>query len=130
MDIPFACQDDAGGGGAHDLLKKRVTQCALSRICGVCGESLDRPVHFVGSPTELGRNEFHFPPMHLRCVDVLIAAYDGVPLPGQDEVPSEWVVVTTSGFEFVRAQSWEFDRRPRFSPNSVIGERQVPAEAR
>ena len=58
-DLPFASMGDLGLVQA-----KRLTQCALSRICGVCGESLARPVAFLGSETEAERNEFHFPPTH------------------------------------------------------------------
>ena len=39
--------------------------------------------------------------------------------------PDSWVLVTTSGFEFVRpTPEWD-DRRPVFAPNSVIAQRQV-----
>ena len=55
----------AWGDSLDDLVGKRVTQCALSRICGVCGEPLGRPIAFVGTPREVGRNAFHYPP-HAR----------------------------------------------------------------
>lgn len=97
----FAC-DEAG-----ELVKARVTQCALSRICGVCGRSLGRPVHLVGTPAERDRAAFHFPPVHAECVP-------RVPVDG----PVETVV--TSGFEFVRPERSWTDRRPVFSPNSVL----------
>ena len=61
-DIPFASMGDLG------LDRRKVTQCALSRICGVCGESLARPVAFLGSVEEADRNAFHFPPSHIECV--------------------------------------------------------------
>lgn len=96
----FAYEDGA-------LAKRRVTQCALSRICGVCGRSLERPVHFVGTTQEEGRNAFHFPPVHEGCADA-------VPVEG------ERVTLSTSGFEFVRPERSWADPRPVFSPNSVI----------
>ena len=67
-DIPFASMGDLG------LDKRKVTQCALSRICGVCGESLGRPVAFLGTPEEAGRNEFHFPPAHVACAEAALGA--------------------------------------------------------
>jgi len=104
--VPFAW-----GAGLDDLVGRRVTQCALSRICGVCGESLGRPVAFVGTPREVGRNAFHLPPMHASCAETLRLRPDGDP---------SWQVVLTSGFEFVRAERNEVDRRPTFRPNSLL----------
>ena len=89
------------------LTKKWVTQCALSRICGVCGESLGRPIAFRGTVDEVGRNAFHLPPMHLACAASL----------GER---AETELVTTAGFEFVRPTSYDDDRRPTFQPNSLL----------
>ncbi len=115
--VPFACAYDDGRAGLSLLNKARVTQCALSRICGVCGGGLDRPVAFVGTPDEEGRNAFHFPPLHVGCAATLVAALreHDVPVPGQ-QTPTEPVVVTCSGFEFVRPTAADLDRRPVFAP--------------
>jgi len=83
-----------------------VTRCALSRICGVCAEPLGRPIAFVGSAEEVGRNAFHLPPLHLDCAQVLVG--------------EATQVVTTSGFEFVRPAKEDLDRRPTFQPNSLL----------
>ena len=85
-----------------------VTQCALSRICGECGDSLGRPVAFVGTVDERARNAFHLPPLHEACARAVRdrEAYD--------------VVVRTSGFEFVRPTRDDLDRSPRFEPNSLL----------
>ena len=83
-----------------------VTQCALSRICGGCAQSLDRPIAFVGTPDEIARNAFHLPPMHVACAQLLVDA--------------STQVVTTAGFEFVRPAKEDLDRRPRFEPNSLL----------
>jgi len=120
--LPFASMGDLG------LDKAKVVQCALSRVCGVCGESLSRPVAFVGSLEESGRNAFHFPPTHVDCAQIALDTWGGnAAALGHPQAPSDWAVVTTSGFEFVRAtEEWE-DRRPVFSPNSRLEERRVPA---
>lgn len=127
--VPFACGTPdmpppawTGGPSARSLDHRRVTQCALSRVCGVCGASLGRPLTLVGSADEVGRNAFHFPPSHLRCVEELLAAYAGVETPvlGQPGPVLDWQVVTTGGFEFVRPEGYEEDRRVVFAPNSVI----------
>jgi hypothetical protein len=121
-EIPFASMGDLG------LDKRKVTQCALSRICGVCGESLARPVVFLGSVVEADRNEFHFPPTHQSCAEVALETWGGDETAslGHPSPPEGWALVTTSGFEFVRpTPEWD-DRRPVFSPNSVIEDRRLP----
>ena len=127
--VPFACGTDTGYGdpgstpSSRHLDKRRVTQCALSRICGVCGSGLGRPIAFIGSSLEVGRNAFHFPPAHVECAEALLAAYADVdqPVLGQDEVVP-WVLVTTASFEFVRATREDVDRRPTFQPNAMLSE--------
>lgn len=136
--VPFAAGTDVGYGdrpagvplSARQLDKRRVTQCALSRICGVCGAGLGRPLAFVGSQAELGRLAFHVPPMHVECAEALLATYAHVsePVLGIDVSPAEWVLVTTSSFEFVRPRREDDDRRPTFQPNALLSEwtRDVP----
>jgi hypothetical protein len=114
--VPFACSSP------QDLDKRRVTQCALSRVCGVCGAGLGRPIAFLGTEREEGRNAFHFPPTHEECATALLAAYDGVGegVLGQDEAQERWVLVTTAAFEFVRPGREDLDRRPTFQPTVVL----------
>ena len=109
--VPFACEYDDGRASLTLLNKRRVTQCALSRICGVCGRPLGRPIAFVGTAREVGRNAFHAPPLHLTCAHELRAASGADP---------GWETVTTAGFEFVRPNRDDEDRRPTFQPNSIL----------
>jgi hypothetical protein len=88
-----------------------VTQCALSRICGGCAQSLDRPVVFLGTPEEVAGNAFHLPPLHRGCADEFRRTTREDP---------HWQVVETAGFEFVRPAKEDLDRRPRFEPNSLL----------
>jgi hypothetical protein len=127
--VPFACGTDDGYAAARGAVpsvrtldKRRVTQCALSRICGVCGSGLGRPIAFLGSRLEADRNAFHFPPSHLACAEALLAETRDleVGVLGQDEPPTTWVIVTTAAFEFVRPSSEDLDRRPTFQPNSIL----------
>lgn len=92
------------------LVRRTVTQCALSRVCGGCGTSLGRPIAFVGTAEEVGRNEFHAPPLHATCADDV-----------RRTLEPTWEVVLTSGFEFIRPVAGDLDPLPRFAPNSVIG---------
>ena len=85
-----------------------VTQCALSRICGSCGRPLGRPIAFVGTTIEVGRNAFHGPPLHESCARELL-----------DE-RGDWELVTTAAFEFVRPGREDVDKRPTFQPNSRL----------
>ena len=128
--VPFAAGTDVGYGDRRDdrppsargLDGRRVTQCALSRICGVCGAALGRPLAFLGSPDELDRMAFHFPASHVECARALLAAYAGVdrPVLGQAGAPADWVLVTTASFEFVRPAKEDADRRPVFRPNGLL----------
>ena len=126
--LPFAC--DGASYGARDgadstirrLDRRRVTQCALSRVCGVCAATLGRPIAFVGSAAEADRNAFHFPPCHVECAQALldVVAVLGVAVLGQAAVVDAWVLSTTAAFEFVRPGSDDLDARPTFQPYEVL----------
>jgi len=105
--VPFAWGDPLDDELGQPV-GKRVTQCALSRICGVCGETLGRPIAFLGTSGEVGRNAFHFPPMHVACAHTLLGRVEATE------------IVTTAGFEFVRPTRDDEDRRPTFQPNSLL----------
>ena len=127
LPVPFACgtpePGSAGGPTSQDLQRSRVIQCALSRVCGVCGATLGRPLTLLGTREEVDRNAFHFPPSHLECAERLMAAYadTSAAVLGQPEGAHDWHLVTTGGFEFVRANREDTDPRPHFEPNSVLG---------
>ncbi len=88
-----------------------VTRCALGRICGDCGESLGRPIAFLGTQNEIDRNAFHAPPMHVGCAEEVVR---------REGADRAWRVVTTAGFEFVRPAREAEDREPTFQPNSMV----------
>lgn len=88
-----------------ELLRRKVVQCALSRVCGGCGRSLGRPVAFLGEDSEVARNSFHLPPLHTRCAEDLRAT-----------LGPDWHVILTSGFEFARPGRDDEDPEPRFAP--------------
>jgi hypothetical protein len=131
--VPFASDPSAGYGTDHRLpatgpvdlggvVKARAIQCALSRVCGLCGLSLatGRPATtFLGSVAEGDANTFAFPPMHLDCAELALDTYPalGVPVLGQRLVLAEWAVVVTSGFELERPA--ERGAPVLFHPNSV-----------
>ncbi|MEV7398259.1 hypothetical protein [Aeromicrobium sp. NPDC092404] len=120
LPVPFACEDDDGTLDHARVVKRRAIRCALSRICGICGETLSRPIAFLGPEAEAAGGSFTFPPTHLACAEDALALF--VPIGGrhlgQAEVPLRWSLVTTGGFDLVRP-----GRRGgivQFRPNSVL----------
>ncbi len=116
--LPFACEDDAGVGDVSAVVKKRAIRCALSRVCGVCGETLTRPIAFAGPEAETQAGLLVFPPMHLACAQAQLAALGKGPGLGHPTVAGPWALVTTGGFDLVRPT-----RRGdpvHFHPNSVL----------
>lgn len=100
----------AGFAWTDGVLQRRtVVRCALSRICGGCGQSLGRPVAFLGNEDEVARNAFHVPPLHVTCAEDL---REGAEPPLR--------IVLTSGFEFVRPGRDDLDLEPRFVPNALL----------
>lgn len=92
-----------------DLDRRRVTQCALARVCGACQQPLGRPIAFVGTADEVGRNEFHAPPLHTGCVAAV-----------RQGPRADWAEVHTAGYEYVRPGRDDVDPLPRFVPNSLV----------
>ncbi|MCL3817313.1 hypothetical protein [Aeromicrobium wangtongii] len=117
---PFACRDDDGVVDHSVVVRRRAIQCALSRICGVCGQTLSRPIAFLGPEDEALDGLFTFPPAHVECaedaLERFVAFGDGVL--GQREAPRRWVLVTTAGFDLVRPA--HRGEPVRFRPNSVL----------
>ena len=113
---PYDRTGTRGRASLH-LDKARVTQCALSRICGVCGDGLGRPSPSSAPPQEDGRNAFHFPPLHRECAEPLgprtLARPRPVLGPGPDA--GERVVVTTLG---LRVRPPRPGRTPTGGPSS------------
>jgi hypothetical protein len=127
--VPFACDSGRFGEPGSDrsssirrLDGRRVTQCALSRVCGVCGAGLGRPLALVGTRAEADRNAFHFPPCHLECARRLLDVVEPLegPVLGQAGSVTDWVLTTTSAFEFVRPGRDDVDRRATFQPYEVL----------
>ncbi len=138
--VPFASDPFSGYGVDHrqepsgpadlgGVVKARAIQCALSRVCSLCGLSLATGATggttFVGSPAEAQANTFSFPPMHADCADFALRTYPGlgVPVLGQTVVHAEWVVVTTGGFELERPT--ERGAPVLFHPNAVTSSRTI-----
>ena len=129
--VPFVCGTPDYGAprdGTPPTVRRldgrRVTQCALSRVCAVCGAGLGRPLAFLGSPAEADRNAFHVPPSHLPCARALLDELEDVEeaVLGQPEPVERWVLSTAAAFEYVRPGREDLDRRPTFQPHEVLTE--------
>ena len=84
---------------------------AIADLRGAAVTPLGRPVAFVGTPDEVGRNAFHLPPLHVACADGA----------ARRRRRPAWQLVTTAGFEFVRpGREDDLDREPTFEPNSLL----------
>lgn len=121
LPVPFACEGDDGSLDHSVVVKRRAIRCALSRICGICGDPLTRPVAFIGPQSEWEAGLLTFPPTHETCAREALGLF--VPLGGrhlgQPEPAMAWVLVTTGGFDLVRPTS--HGGVVHFRPNSVIG---------
>ncbi len=120
LPVPFACEDDGGALDHSVVVKRRAIRCALSRICGICGETLSRPIAFFGPAAEWESGLFTFPPTHHACAEEALDLF--VPLGGshlgQSEAPLRWTLVTTGGFDLIRPT--RHGGIVQFRPNSVI----------
>lgn len=120
LPVPFVSEDDDGLLDHAVIVRRRAIRCALSRICGICGESLTWPVAFVGPDAEATAGLFRYPPLHPGCAREaldLFAPLGGGYL-GHVDASDHWTLTVTSGFDIVRPQ-----RRGQpvlFRPNSVI----------
>ncbi len=119
LPVPFACEDDGGALDHATVIKRRAIRCALSRICGICGDTLTRPISFLGPTAEWETGQFTFPPTHQSCAREALELF--VPLGGrhlgQSEPPLQWALVTTGGFDLVRPS--HHGGIVQFRPNSV-----------
>ncbi len=138
--VPFASDPHAGYGADHrvtptgpaDLgavVRARAIQCALSRVCALCGLSLSGATTFVGTVEEAEANAFRLPPMHPDCAELALDTYPrlGVPVLGQPVVQAAWAVVVTGGFDLERPARRGPDMHVLFHPNSVTSTRTVTA---
>jgi hypothetical protein len=130
LPIPFVNTYD---DGTHDFRapnRRRSIQCALSRLCGMCGLSLEYDIAFLGGPKAAESHSFTDPPMHVACAEAALqlcphlAAHTTPPeqraggdaegkrrlRPGvttadlfAGDRPSEWVLFITHNFEIERA---------------------------
>lgn len=123
--VPFVCERDDGPYSLAALNRKRVIQCALSRICGMCGRTLSNPVVFVGTADDADRNEFRVPPLHPDCARAALSLYPtlATPVLGYEKRSTTWALVRTGGFELERPMVR--GEAVTFRPNSITSEQRI-----
>jgi hypothetical protein len=123
--VPFACERADAPYSIGTLNRRRVIQCALSRICGMCGASLDNPVAFVGTAEDADRLAFRVPPLHRACAEAALELYPRLSgrVLGYPDRGSVWALVVTGGFELERPQ--QRGGLVTFRPNSVTSDRRI-----
>jgi hypothetical protein len=70
--IPFIVDHDVDGQGTPDFRtidEDRWTDCAVDRLCEVCGEKLTYWMVFIGGVTACTNRRFLDPPMHRECAE-------------------------------------------------------------
>jgi hypothetical protein len=155
LPIPFVYEYDDGSHDFGVINRRRSIQCALSRLCGMCGTSLEYDIAFLGGPKAAESRSFTDPPMHVACAEVAIElcpqlhrhnttradrdAEDGEPRrrlrPGVTTAdlftadrPSEWVLYLTHNFEIERATAEGGGLVLVFHPGVAFAERRFRFE--
>lgn len=122
LPVPFVSEDDDGLLDHAMIVRRRAIRCALSRICGICAESLTWPVAFIGPEDEAAVELFRYPPLHPGCAREALDLFAplGGGFLGHADTPEAWTLTLTGGFDLVRPQ-WR-GQPVLFHPNSVIDE--------
>jgi hypothetical protein len=132
LPVPFVYEfePDQGTERRFDfgaINRRRSIQCALSRLCGMCGTSLQYDIAFLGGPKAAESHAYTDPPMHVPCAEAALRlcphlARHATPRNAEEseprrrlrpgvttadlfagDRPSEWVLLITHNFEIERA---------------------------
>jgi hypothetical protein len=98
--VPFVHEYDDGSYDLTTVNPRRVTQCALSRVCAMCAQSLDYPLAFLGGEEDAQTHTYAYPPMHLGCAEAAVRLYP--PPEHADGRPGSWVMTVTGSFQVER----------------------------
>ena len=72
LPIPFVYAYDDGTHDFGAINRRRSIQCALSRLCGMCGTSLEYDIAFLGGPKAAESRSYTDPPMHVGCAEAAL----------------------------------------------------------
>jgi len=153
LPIPFVNSYDDGSHDFGAINRRRSIQCALSRLCGMCGLSLEYDIAFLGGPKAVESLSFTDPPMHVSCAEAALALcphlarHATAPGDGEGEGrrrlrpgvttadlfagdrPSEWILYVTHNFEIERATAEDGGLVLVFHPGRASAERRFAFES-
>ncbi len=72
LPIPFVYEYDDGSHEFGTINRRRSIQCALSRLCGMCGAPLEYDIAFLGGPKAAETRSYTDPPMHVGCAEAAL----------------------------------------------------------
>jgi len=154
LPIPFVNEFDDGSYEFGAINRRRSIQCALSRLCGMCGTSLEYDIAFLGGPKAAESRAYTDPPMHVSCAEAALALCPHLARhttsradrdaegdnrrrlrPGVTTAdlftadrPSEWVLYLTHNFEIERATAEGGGLVLVFHPGVAFAERRFRFE--
>lgn len=112
--VPFVHEYDDGTYDLAVVNQRRAVQCALSRVCAMCAQSLGYPLAFLGDREAAGERTYTYPPMHVPCAEAAVRLYPppvgpstvagARPIRGAHAAaqPHGWVMLTTGSFDVQR----------------------------
>lgn len=100
--VPFVHEYDDGSYDLAVLNGKRAVQCALSRVCALCAQSLSYPLAFLGDHEAADTRAYTYPPMHLACAEAAVRLYAPTPAATGGRPVGAWAVLLTGSFELER----------------------------
>jgi hypothetical protein len=100
--VPFVHEYDDGSYDLEQLNRKRVTQCALSRVCAMCAQTLAFPLAFLGDQQAADQRAYTCPPMHASCAEAAVGLYPPTPASTAGRPVDAWVMLLTGSFQVER----------------------------
>jgi hypothetical protein len=100
--VPFVHEYDDGTYDLDALNSKRVTQCALSRVCAMCAQTLAYPLAFLGDQQAADERSYAYPPMHVACAEAAVRLYPPTPAATTGRPVEAWVMLLAGSFQVER----------------------------
>ena len=100
--VPFVHEYDDGTYDLGRLNAKRVTQCALSRVCAMCAQTLSFPLAFLGDQQAADQRAYTYPPMHTACAEAAVGLYPPTPASTAGRPVDAWVMLLSGSFQVER----------------------------
>ncbi|GAC1342332.1 MAG: hypothetical protein NVSMB29_13900 [Candidatus Dormibacteria bacterium] len=117
--VPFVNERSDGSYDFSSINGRRSIQCALSRICALCGRALEYDLAFLGDALAAEAGSYTQPPMHVSCAEAALRLCPHLAQPGRSHrggkpVDPKVVPLRRSGEEagwtMLIASSFEIER--------------------